>query len=416
MSDAGRVARALALADAARVEPADGRDTAPASKTEPRVERYFAIGDPQAPARTFFAVLDAHGLLGDDGRLVDGAGLVSMGDHFDYAPAGADRLPLPSRAELAARGEEGVRILRWLCAHPKGRTLVLFGNHDACRVMELAAMTDERFARAQALAEELRAQKLDEEAANERFAESFDDVPTPGLLTKDFQTFSERQRALVREVLLAGRFALALVGRLADGTEALLTHAGVARREAELLEAPDAQPRTLAQALGALFAKQIERVRGDWAAGGRAPLDLADVHVPGISREEGGGLLYHRPSDPDRRREEKGPAVDIDWEFAPTRPRRFHPKDLPAGLTQVCAHTNHRKCLKELGKGWIAPGFSPDFEGVRTLARSEDGAIRYAPGIAEGNARMLLLDPAMSALADPRACPLLELSAVEEAQ
>ena len=47
-------------------------------------ERWVALGDPQAPLEKVMAILDAYDLLGDDGRLSPRAGLVSMGDHFDF--------------------------------------------------------------------------------------------------------------------------------------------------------------------------------------------------------------------------------------------------------------------------------------------------------------------------------------------
>src|SRR5687767_5399021 len=106
--------------------------------------RWFAIGDPQAPAEKFFAVLDEKGLLTDVGTLRADVGFVSMGDHFDYGgettrdDAGADRA--------------GRTVLAWLGAHAPTQTKIVFGNHDAARVMELAFETDDSFSQARTFA------------------------------------------------------------------------------------------------------------------------------------------------------------------------------------------------------------------------------------------------------------------------
>src|SRR5207244_1803045 len=68
--------------------------------------RAAAVGDPQAPVETFFAILDRHGLLAGDGRLAADVSLVSMGDHFDWGGRG-DR----GRARAS-----GLEILAWLAA------------------------------------------------------------------------------------------------------------------------------------------------------------------------------------------------------------------------------------------------------------------------------------------------------------
>src|SRR6185369_12287923 len=104
---------------------------------------------------------------------------------------------------------------------------------------------------------------------------------------------------------------------LPDGREVLLTHAGVTTRELGMLGAP-AEPRAIAEALQAELTRAIERVRDDWTRGISTPLSLDPLHVAGIPGEEGGGLLYHRPTNPERRG-----AADRPWLLAPARPRRF---------------------------------------------------------------------------------------------
>src|SRR5690348_11899624 len=105
-----------------------------------RARRIFVMGDPQAPMAKVSAVLAAHEALGPDGRLAEDVLLVSIGDHFDYDlndPEGA--------------GVEGLRTLRWLASHEPAQVRLLFGNHDAARVMELVRLGDARFAAARAL-------------------------------------------------------------------------------------------------------------------------------------------------------------------------------------------------------------------------------------------------------------------------
>ena len=44
--------------------------------------------------------------------------------------------------EIAA---EGVKIVDWLMAHPAEQVRILLGNHDICRVMEFAHISDAEF-------------------------------------------------------------------------------------------------------------------------------------------------------------------------------------------------------------------------------------------------------------------------------
>src|SRR6185503_7898928 len=82
---------------AALVRAADDATSAPPSLPRAPLSarpRRLAVGDPQAPLRTFFEILDDRGLLGPDGRLSPSVALVSMGDHFDWGD--------PSEREAAA--------------------------------------------------------------------------------------------------------------------------------------------------------------------------------------------------------------------------------------------------------------------------------------------------------------------------
>ena len=329
-------------------------------------KRIFVMGDPQAPMAKVMAVLEAHAALGADGRLADDVVLVSIGDHFDYDledPEGA--------------GAEGLRTLRWLSSHDPAQVRLLFGNHDAARVMELVGLDDVRFVAARDLGRsiaETRRREGKEAAARRKrdeFAAQFPDVPTWGLAARDYASYSEAQRELVIELLLGGRFHLALSGMLLDGRAVLLTHAGVTQRELGLLGMPDERdPHTLAAAFEQRMRAAIEARRAEWQNGARTPLSLAPLHVPGEGGHEGGGLLYHRPARADR------PDGDPAWEFDPARPRRFDPRSLPRGLRQVVGHTGHRKCKAELDDDWLTEAArQKEIGGIRTLRVDGDDVL-----------------------------------------
>ena len=329
------------------------------------------MGDPQAPFAKLLDVLAGHGALAGD-RLADDVVVVSIGDHFDY-----------DLDDWYTAGQEGLRFLRWLASHDDAQVKLLLGNHDISRVMELVAISDERFDQARAFARALDG----DAAARARFRAAFPELPTPGLAGRDYASFSVAQRALVIELLLAGRFRLALTGALPDGREVLLTHAGVTNRELGMLGVP-AAPRAIAGALEAHLAQAVDRVRADWLAGVMTPLSLEPLHVAGIPGEEGGGLLYHRPTNPDR------PGADRTWELAPTRPRRFDPRTLPVGLTQVAGHSGHNKCLHELGPWSTDAARARAHGGIRTL-RFAGRTVTYDLGVtppAPNAADLILID------------------------
>lgn len=321
--------------------------------------RTFVMGDPQGPFDKLVEVLDHHGAL-HGGRLADDVVLISIGDHFDY-----------DFHDWYTAGQEGLKFLRWLASHDDDQVKLLLGNHDVSRVMELVAISDERFAEARDLAQSLDGDPL----RHAKFAAAFPELPTPGLAGRDFASFSVEQRMLVMDLLLAGRFRLALVGELPSGSRALLTHAGITTRELDMLGAP-VDPQAIADALQAHLQNAIGRVRADWTRGIPTPLSLEPIHVAGIPGEEGGGLLYHRPTNPDR------DDADYSWDAAPDRPRRFDPRSLPIGLTQIAGHTGHNKCLAELGPWCTDAARGRRHGGIRTL-RWAGGTVTYDLGVAE---------------------------------
>jgi calcineurin-like phosphoesterase family protein len=354
------------------------------------VTRTLVMGDPQAPFAKLLEVLDNHGAI-SGGRLASDVVLVSIGDHFDY-----------DFRDWHTAGQEGLRFLRWLASHDDAQVKLLLGNHDASRVMELVAITDERFAAARAFA-----RALDRDVArNARFLAAFPELPSPGLAGRDFASFSAEQRSLTMELLLAGRFRLALTGELPDGRAALLTHAGVTNREIGMLGAP-AEPRAIADALQAHLAHAVECVRDDWMRGIPTPLSLEPLHSAGIPGEEGGGLLYHRPTNPER------PDADRSWELAALRSRRFDPRTLPIGVVQIAGHTGHGKCLEELGPWSTEAARGREHGGIRTL-RLCSGTVTYDLGVAapaDDVADLILIDGELRRL-PPAEVALLPLAHV----
>lgn len=344
--------------------------------------RSLVMGDPQAPFAKVLEVLDRHGALDGD-RIAPDVVLVSIGDHFDY-----------DLHNPAAAGREGLALLRWLASHDPAQVVLMLGNHDASRVMEMAQLTDDEFEAARTLARSIdeTARTAGDAAARQRtrdeFVPAFPELPPPGVLGRDYASFTTEQRVLVQELLLAGRFHLARTAELPDGRLALITHAGVTTRELGILGHGDRDPRSIAVALEAQLRGAVDAVRADWQRGTNTPLSLEPLHVTGARGEEGGGLLYHRPSNPDH------PQVDKAWALAPTRPRRFDPRTLPAGVTQIAGHSGHAKCVHELGP-WVAESAKQrKHGGIRTL-RVQGDRVSYDMGIApraEDAADLILVD------------------------
>ena len=319
--------------------------------------RWFAAGDPQTTPERFFAVLARHEMLAADGRLRDDVGLVSMGDHFDF------------HGELAEVERAGRTILEWLLSHPAEQVKILAGNHDLSRVMELAYETDASFAEAK-------------QTPKEEFHARFPRIPTLGVATRDYVSFSEAQRKLVQRALLDGRMRLALTASV-NGTRALFTHAGLTQRELALLDlpaesAPNAE--TIAKTLEARLDRALDAVRDAWTNGRDAELDLSPAHVPGTTGQEGGGLLYHRPSSDHSK-----------WALDAERPRRFDPMSLPRHLVQVAGHTTHPKALDELA-AWIDPNAKAKHVAIRTLVTAE-GTPHYVAGVDTRPGSLVMIDP-----------------------
>src|SRR5581483_11114697 len=160
----------------------------PASAPADGVPRaaHVAIGDPQAPLGTFLAILDAHGLLGDDGRLRPDVALVSIGDHFDYGP--------PAWRRFAT--DEALQLLAWLAAHPADQVTLILGNHDLARVDQMAGLDQRTYERARQDAD--RAYNVGDriEALQTAFLAHWPQFPDSEMIARDYSSFSVRQRGL----------------------------------------------------------------------------------------------------------------------------------------------------------------------------------------------------------------------------
>ncbi len=377
-------AASAALARAASLDPATLPLSA-ASDSLPAGLRAVCVGDPQAPAETFFELLAVRGLLGEDGWLVPGVHLVSLGDHFDFGP--------PARRGEAAL--DGLKIFSWLCAQPPAQVTVLLGNHDLARVCELGALDDEAFQALQREADAAYRGGDVDEAAEAAFLARHPSFPTSELLARDYSAFLHAQRVLVERALRARRARLAVAAE----SEVLLIHAGVTVDDVRALGAPSDAP-GLASALNAFLDARL----ATWRTG---PLELGPLHLAGdAALGEGRGILYHRPADPGAAPE------DAELFEGPPR-RRFDPRALPPGLTQVIGHIRDKKC-RQLMPRWVTDdGSTP--EGALRHLRVHDGQVRYASSLAAqprgAAAELIFCDGGMSHV-PPERYALLELPAL----
>jgi hypothetical protein len=338
---AERLAREAA-AGAPRSAPPDGRARA----------AWWALGDPQAPLSTVFAVLELHGLLADDGRLVPEVGLVSIGDHFDHGPA-------ESVQQAAA---DGLAFLAWLALHPADQVTILAGNHDLARVGELVAFDDARFAEARAEARLAYRDGAADAALEQAWLARFPELPSAEVAARDFSAFARAQTHWVEALLRVGRLRLAAArGRV------LLTHAGVTVDDLALA-ADTATTAWSAVGAAAALNAALARALGVWAPA--TPLELPGLHTPGsAARGEGGGILFHRAAA-------KGPQAA----FAGPLRRRFDPRRLPAGMTQVIGHVRDKKS-RELLAPWVEG--PPAGDGPPRHLVTDGEQVRYRTGLPE---------------------------------
>lgn len=270
--------------------------------------------------------------------------------------------------------------------------MLIAGNHDLCRVIELWHESDESFAAARAAGDD------------PDFSTRFPRIPTPLIARRDFNGFTVEQRTLVQQLLIQRRFALAAVAEV-DGQVALLVHAGLSQRDLDVLGLPDERdPDRIARALNAFLDERVERVADAWRNGQLASLDLAPLHYgggAGVEGVEGSGFLYQRPVN--------GEVVESGGD----RPRRFDARTLPRDLLQVVGHTAHKKSRDEFGPWVTERARNVEYGGGLRTLRVDDTPI-YDLGVLPhraGAATMIMIDAGMS---DPRVddYPLLSLENV----
>jgi hypothetical protein len=337
----------------------------------PRARR-FAIGDPQAPLATFIAVLEHHGLLGEDGWLAPDVLLVSMGDHFDWGHA----------AEARQAAAEGLALLAWLAHHDEDQVVLLAGN-DLGRLGELAAFDDAMFARMQQEAVGIyRNGDVDRDAERD-FLNRWPDVPTAELVARDFAAFEPAQRDLVAHLLVHGQLHLAW----APSDDLLLLHAGVTSTQLQQL---GIDPRGGATSIARGLERHLADAVRAWP-GPPARFEIPGVHRPGNAISgEGDGVLYHRAA-------------------YQQKPRRFDPRDLPRGLVQAIGHVRDKKSRQLLGSEWT-DGAAPVDGPLRYLV-TDGTKVHYAKGRPQYDptvATMLFLDGGMNYTA-PASYELLTL-------
>lgn len=329
-------ARVRAALNRAEDDAARSPWSAPADGVERRAQ--FAMGDPQAPLDQVFAVLDAHGLLDDHGRLRADVALVSMGDHFDWG----------GRDDRARAARDGLALVAWLAAHPADQVVMLAGNHDLARVGELAAFDDARFAEAQVEADAGYFGGIPEaerDALERAFCARYD-LPSFEIAARDLSGFVEAQRPWVAHLLCEGR----LVAAYAAGERVLFTHAGVTTRELALLGLGERA--RAPQIADVLSAKLVDAARAAVAAASGSPgarVELPGLHEAGSAAGEARGMFLHRASL------EAGARLDAAREALS---RRFDPRLLPRGLVQGIGHVADAKSRKLLG-GTALVGLDP---------------------------------------------------------
>ena len=393
LSREDRFARARGIAVRAAREWIEAVGDGPAIDALPQPpRRVVAIGDPQTRFDTFLAVLDRAELLSDDGRVAPEVALISLGDHFDWG----------RRTERLEATEEATLLLAWLASHPTNQVTILLGNHDLARVCELASFDLERFRDAQREAD--LAYESGDPRRTAEFRRRYPEIPDSEVLARDLATFSLEQRVLVTHLLRRSRFRIAQ----AVTPEVLCLHGAVAHDDLALLDLDeDSMSRAdlVADRLNGALDSAVDR----WAASfteenltsGIPPLDLGALHRPADGESEGRGIFYQRPTHPLSARPEL---------FVGPPRRRFDPRTLPLGLTQVVGHIRDKKARELLG-AWTDHRRPSDGQ-IRHLV-TDGRAVRYAFGLppapsAHPRATMIFADAGMN-FVPPERYPLLDL-------
>lgn len=330
--------------------------------------RDLVVGDPQASAHQFFTILSQHGLIADDGWLEPDVQLTSIGDHFDFGS-------FEQRREAA---RSGLAILSWLAAHDSNQVTLIAGNHDLSRVAELYSLDDDTFQRAATEAHELYRRAQVPADAERDFLERYPMFPSVEVAARDLCCFEVRQRELVTQLLLASRFRLA-----ASRPGVLLVHAGATKADVERAGVPvdaSADADRVASALN----RVLDEAVAEW--NGTDCFQIPGFFVAGSAAAgEPGGFLFQRPAKPG------GEIPDKD------KKRRYDPRELPLGLTQVIGHVRDPKC-RALLRDWVSD--APGDEGPLRHLESDGRAVTYAfgpPRSGSSNvARLVFVDGGMN--------------------
>lgn len=350
----------------------------------------IAVGDPQAPLERFLRILDQHGLLGEGGRLRDDVFLLSMGDHFDWGR-------VPDRAQAT---QDGLALLAWLVAHPPDQVGLLAGNHDLSRVIELASFDDAAYAQARSEADAVYRAERPDPSGESRFLTRYPQFAGTESLSRDLSAFSTAQRALVVDILRAGRFRFAF----APSDHVLCVHGALTPDDlvmAGVAEPQHADAHAIATSLNRFFDAAVEK----WDR--TSPLDLRPLHqAQSLRTGDGRGILYQRPAHPER--------AEAHEVAGPPR-RRFDPRTLPRGLTQVVGHIRDSKC-RELLAPWVMEPPRP--EGALRHLVTDGRRVVYRAGpphtpVGASEACVLFTDGGMNH-AEPERYALLDLDALAQ--
>ena len=322
----------------------------------------IVLGDPQASLACLFAHLDAQQVLTEDGWLRPDVGLICVGDYFDFAAEDSDDA-----------GYQGAQFLAWLAAHDSAQTTLLMGNHDVERVMSFAGCTSERYRESQAACRKMlllqtpevrRAFRVDWVAAHSNHP--------PMVAAHDYRSFVPAQSDMMRRLLLQGRMTLATTAMDASGRTILITHAGVTRRELDLVGA-SANPLDCALRLNRFLAEAVDRVRSAWTALRHQPLDLSPLYHGWEHHRPNGGLLIHRPDGRSGTLTHEQ-TLGLD---APRAPRSVPPAEfLIPDIHQVVGHTVACQRLVR----WLYPAVSAEAQAasVGSLLCLVPAELRYA--------------------------------------
>lgn len=302
----------------------------------------IVLGDPQASLACLFAHLDAQQVLTEDGWLRPDVGLICVGDYFDFAAEDSDDA-----------GYQGAQFLAWLAAHDSAQTTLLMGNHDVERVMSFADCTSERYRESQAACRKMLLLQTPEarRAFREDWVAAHSDHP-PMVAAHDYRSFVPAQSDMMRRLLLQGRMTLATTAMDASGRTILITHAGVTRRELDLMGA-SANPLDCALRLNRFLAEAVDRVRSAWTALRHQPLDLSPLYHGWEHHRPNGGLLIHRPDGRSGTLTHEQ-TLGLD---APRAPRSVPPAEfLIPDIHQVVGHTVATSRLVR----WLNPAVSAE--------------------------------------------------------